>query len=56
MNENKIAGIVLFAAASAHFLNFIFGGQMSIWSYVIPQLLSLFISIFLGYLAYKLIS
>jgi len=56
MNENKIAGIVLFTAASVHLLNFLFAGQMSIWSYVIPPLLSLFISIFLGYLAYKLIS
>jgi hypothetical protein len=56
MNENKIAGIVLIAAASVHLLNFLFAGQMLIWSYVIPPLLSLFISIFLGCLSYKLMS
>ena len=54
MNQNKIAKIVLSAAAIVHLLNFLFSGQMSIWGYVIPPVLSLFVSIFLGYLAYKL--
>ena len=54
INQNKIAKIVLSAAAIVHLLNFLFAGQMSIWGYAIPPVLSLFISIFLGYLAYKL--
>ena len=54
MNQNKIVRIVLYAAALVHLLNFLFAGQMSIWGYVIPPVLSLFVSIFLGYLAYKL--
>ena len=54
MNQNKIAKIVLSVAALVHLLNFLFAGQMSIWGYVIPPVLSLFVSIFLGYLAYKL--
>jgi len=54
MNQNKVARIVLSAAALVHLLNFLFAGQMSIWGYVIPSVLSLFVSIFLGYLAYKL--
>ena len=54
MNQNKIVRIVLSAAALVHLLNFLFAGQMSIWGYVIPPVLSLFVSIFLGYLAYKL--
>ena len=54
MNQNKIAKIFLSAAALVHFINFLFAGQMSIWGYVIPPVLSLFVSILLGYLAYKL--
>ena len=54
MNQNRIAKIFLSAAALVHLLNFLFGGQMSIWGYVIPPVLSLFVSIFLGYIAYKL--
>ena len=54
MNQNKVARIVLSAAAIVHLLNFLFSGQMSIWGYVIPPIVSLFVSIFLGYLAYKL--
>ena len=54
MNQNKIVRIVLSAAALVHLLNFLFAGQMSIWGYVIPPVLSLFVSILLGYLAYKL--
>jgi len=54
MNHNKIAKVFLSAAAMVHLLNFLFAAQMSIWGYVIPPLLSLFVSIFLGYLAYKL--
>ena len=54
MNQNKIAKIFLSAAAFVHLLNFLFTGQMSIWGYVIPPVLSLFVSILLGYLAYKL--
>ena len=54
MNQNKVARIVLSAAAIVHLLNFLFSGHMSIWGYVIPPVLSLFVSIFLGYLAYKL--
>jgi len=54
MNQNKITKIVLSAAAFVHLLNFLFAGQMSIWGYVIPTVLSLFVCIFLGYLAYKL--
>ena len=53
MNQNKVARIVLSAAALVHLLNFLFAGQMSIWGYVIPSVLSLLVSIFLGYLAYK---
>ena len=54
MNQNKIAKIFLFAASLVHLLNFLFAGQMSVWGYVIPPVLSLFVSIFLGYLAFKL--
>jgi hypothetical protein len=54
MSQNKVVRIVLSAAALVHLLNFLFTGQMSIWGYVIPPVLSLFVSIFLGYLAYKL--
>ena len=54
VNQNKIARLFFFAAALVHFLNFLFAGQMSIWGYVIPPVLSLFVSIPLGYLAYKL--
>ena len=54
INQNKIAKIVLSAAALVHLLNFLFAGQMSIWGYVFPPVLSLFVSIFLGYIAYKL--
>ena len=54
MNQNKVARIVLCAAALVHILNFLFSGQMSIWGYAIPPVLSLFVSIFLGYLAHKL--
>ena len=54
MNQNRIAKIFVSAAALVHFLNFLFAGQMSIWGYVIPPILSLFVGIFLGYLAYKL--
>ena len=54
MNQNKVTRIVLCAAALVHLLNFLFSGQMSIWGYVIPPIVSLFVSIFLGYLAYKL--
>ena len=53
MNQNKVTRIVL-CAALVHLLNFLFSGQMSIWGYVIPPIVSLFVSIFLGYLAYKL--
>tara|TARA_B100001939_G_scaffold77015_1_gene64982 strand:+ start:4060 stop:4239 length:180 start_codon:yes stop_codon:yes gene_type:complete len=56
MNIKKIAGIVLGTAASFHLLNFLFAGQMSIWGYVIPSVFSLFIFLFLGYLAYQLIT
>ena len=54
MNQNKIAKIFLSAAALVHFLNFLFAGQMSIWGFIIPPVLSLFVCILLGYLAYKL--
>jgi len=54
MNQNRIAKIFFYAAALVHLLNFLFDGQMSIWGYVIPPVLSLFVSIFLGYIAYKL--
>jgi O-antigen/teichoic acid export membrane protein len=54
MNQNKVTRIVLCAAALVHLLNFLFFGQMSIWGYVIPPVVSLSVSIFLGYLAYKL--
>ena len=54
MNQNKVTRIVLCAAALVHFLNFLFSGQMSIWGHVIPPVVSLFVSIFLGYLACKL--
>ena len=54
MNQNRIAKIFLYVAALVHLLNFLFDGQMSIWGYVIPPVLSLFVSIFLGYIAYKL--
>ena len=54
MNQNKIAKIFLPAAALVHLLNFLFAGQMSIWGYVIPPVLSLFVCIFLTCLAYKL--
>ena len=54
INQNKIAKIVLSAAALVHLLNFLFASQMSIWGYVIPPVLSLFVSIFLGCIAYKL--
>ena len=54
MNQNKIAKIFLSAAALVHLLNFLFAGQMSIWGYVIPPVLSLFVCIFLTCLAYKL--
>ena len=54
MNQNKIAKIFLSAAALVHFLNFLYAGRMSLWGYVIPPVLSLFVSIFLANLAYKL--
>ena len=54
MNQNEIAKIVLSVAALVHLLNFLFAGQMFIWGYIIPPVLSLFVSIFLGYLAHKL--
>lgn len=54
INQNKIAKIVLSVAALVHLLNFLLADQMSIWGYVIPPVLSLFMSIFLGYIAYKL--
>jgi hypothetical protein len=56
MNERKIAGIVLLVAASIHLLNFLFNGELSIWGYVIPSVFSIFIFLFLGYLAYQLIT
>ena len=56
MNENKIAGVVLLVAALFHLLNFLFDAEMSIWGYVIPSVFSLFIFLFLGYLAYQLIT
>ena len=56
MNIKKIAGIVLSIAASLHLLNFLFAGEMSTWGYVIPSVFSLFIFLFLGYLAYQLVT
>ena len=56
MNIRKIAGIVLSIAASIHLANFIFAGEMSIWGFVIPSVFSLFIFLFLAYLAYQLLT
>jgi len=56
MDIRKIAGIVFSITASLHLFNFIFAGEMSIWGYVIPSVFSLFIFLFLAYLAYQLLT
>ena len=50
----KIAKIIVFMASIIHLLNFLLGGAISIYNYVIPKYLSLVISVLLAFVGYNL--
>ena len=50
----KIAKIIVFMACIIHLLNFLLGGAVSIYNYVIPKYLSLVISVLLAFVGYNL--
>lgn len=56
MDVLKIAGLILAAASTTHIINFFIQGDMVIWAVKIPPLLSLFISLALGFLSFKLLT
>ncbi len=49
----KIVSFILFWAAILHFTNFILGGIITVYGYIIPVYFSLLISMILAYLGYK---
>ena len=49
----KIVSFILFWAAILHFTNFILGGIITGYGYIIPVYFSLLISMILAYLGYK---
>jgi|TARA_B100000953_G_C17865696_1_gene373097 hypothetical protein len=51
----KVAAFIFLIVSIVHFINFLVGGVVSIWGWVIPPYLSLVLSPILGILAYKLI-
>ena len=51
----KVAAFIFLIVSIVHFINFLVGGVVSIWGWVIPPYLSLVLSPILGTLAYKLI-
>ena len=50
----KIAKIIVFMACIIHLLNFLLGGAISIYNYVIPKYYSLVISVLLAFVGYNL--
>jgi len=56
MNVLKIAGLILATASLTHMINFFIQGDLVIWTVTIPPTLSLFISLILGFLSFKLLS
>jgi len=56
MNILKLAGLILAAASITHMINFLIQGDLVIWTLTIPPILSLFISLILGFLSFKLLS
>ena len=56
MNVLKIAGLILAAASITHMINFFIQEDMVIWTVTIPSILSLFISLILGFLSFKLLT
>ena len=56
MNILKLAGLILAAASITHMINFLIQGDLVIWTVTIPPILSLFISLILGFLSFKLLS
>ena len=49
----KIVSFILFWAAILHFTNFILGGIIIVYGYIIPVYFSLLVSMILAYLGYK---
>ena len=56
MNVLKIAGLILATASLTHMINFFIQGDLVIWAVTIPPILSLFISLILGFLSFKLLT
>lgn len=56
MNVLKIAGLILAIASLTHMINFFIQEDLVIWTVTIPPTLSLFISLILGFLSFKLLS
>ena len=56
MNILKMAGLILAAASITHMINFLIQGDMVIWTLTIPPVLSLFISLILGFLSFKVLT
>ena len=50
----KIAKFIVFIAFLIHLLNFLLGGAISVYSYVIPKYFSLVISVLLAFVGYNL--
>jgi len=56
MNILKMVGLILAAASITHMINFLIQGDMVIWTLTIPPVLSLFISLILGFLSFKVLT
>lgn len=52
----KIAAFIFIVVSLLHLANFFIGGVVSVWGFIIPNNFSLFASLFLGFLAFKLIT
>ncbi len=50
----KIAKFIVFIACLIHLLNFLLGGAISVYNYVIPKYFSLVISVLLAFVGYNL--
>lgn len=50
----KIAKFIVFIACFIHLLNFLLGGAISVYNYVIPKYFSLVFSVFLAFVGYNL--
>tara|TARA_B100000586_G_C19949897_1_gene359193 strand:- start:368 stop:553 length:186 start_codon:yes stop_codon:yes gene_type:complete len=52
----KIAALIFIAVSVIHLINFLVGGVISVWGFAIPSNISLFVTLILGFLAFKLVT